>query len=172
MTAARGLAVKDTSGHRPARYVATQSLFTGWPGARSSGGRGLARPVAPGGVSVLAVLVSTCASVVTHAATIAIMTIAKSTKAVPWLFRSLLMRVLHSNRETLCGLDGSGGVLPATGEPLLWIPHRAQVRQGQWCLSRHEVQVEPSHRNGKNDGCLLQRKRRANASSAIGPKGR
>jgi hypothetical protein len=73
--------------------VTTQLPNTGWPGARSSGGRGLARPVVPGGVSLLAVLVSTRPSVMTDAASIAIITAtAKSTMAVRWLFRSLLMR--------------------------------------------------------------------------------
>jgi len=63
------------------------------PGARSSGGRGLARPVVPGGVSLLAVLVSIRSSVVTSAASIAMTTAtAKSTTAVRWLFGSLLMR--------------------------------------------------------------------------------
>jgi hypothetical protein len=54
--------------------VATQLPITAWPGARSSGGRGLARPVVPGGVSLLTVLVSTRSSVVTNAASIAIIT--------------------------------------------------------------------------------------------------
>ena len=91
-SAARGLAVQETSGYRPAGYVATQLPNSGWPGARSSGARGLARPVVPGGVSLLAVLVST-SSVVTNAASIAIIAaIAKSSMAVRWLFRSLFMR--------------------------------------------------------------------------------
>jgi hypothetical protein len=78
--------------HRPAGYVAAQLPNTGWPGARSSGGRGFARPVVPGGVSLLAVLVST-SSVVTNAMSIAIIIArAKSMTVVRWLFRSLLMR--------------------------------------------------------------------------------
>jgi hypothetical protein len=35
--------------HRPAGYVAAQLPNSGWPGPRSSGGCGLARPVVPGG---------------------------------------------------------------------------------------------------------------------------
>jgi len=72
---------------RPAAgYVATHLPNTGWPGERSSGGCGLARPVVPGGVSLLAVLVSAHSSVV-NAATIAIITAtAKSMMAVRWLF--------------------------------------------------------------------------------------
>src|SRR5260221_9429920 len=90
-------------------YAAAQLLpGTGRPGARSRGGCGLARPVVPGGVSLLAVLVSTRSSVVTNAASIAIITAtAKSPMAVRWLSRSLLMRDLHSGVETLYGLDGS-----------------------------------------------------------------
>ena len=66
---------------------------TGWPGARSNG-----------------VLVSIRSNVATNAASIAIVTaIAKGTMGVRWLFRSLLMRDLHSNVETLSGLDGSPG---------------------------------------------------------------
>ena len=73
--------------------VAAQLPITAWPGARSSGGRGLARPVVPGGVPLLAVLLSTCSSVVTDAASAAIITAtAKSTTAVRCLFRSLFMR--------------------------------------------------------------------------------
>ncbi len=82
-SAARWLPIQETCGHRPAGYVATQLPITAWPGARSSGGRGLARPVVPGGVSLLAVLVSTRSSVVTNAASIAIITAtAKSPMAV------------------------------------------------------------------------------------------
>ena len=58
---------------RPTAGVATHLPNTGWPGERSSGGCGLARPVVPGGVSLLAVLVSAHSSVV-NAATIAIIT--------------------------------------------------------------------------------------------------
>ena len=88
--------------------MATHLPNTGWPGARSSGGCGLARPVVPDGASLLAIYVSTRSSVVTNAATIAIATaMAKSKTAVRWLFRSLLMRDLHSNAETLGGLGGS-----------------------------------------------------------------
>jgi Na+-transporting NADH:ubiquinone oxidoreductase subunit NqrB len=73
--------------------VAAQLPNTGRPGARSSGGRGLARPVVPGGVSLLALLLSTRSIVVTNAASIAIITAtAKSMVAVRWLFRSLFMR--------------------------------------------------------------------------------
>ena len=90
-------------------YVATQLPNTGWPGARSSGGRGLARPVVPGGVSLLAVLLSTRSSVVTDAASIAIITAtAKSTTAVRCLFRWLFMREPPLRaKQTSCGLDGS-----------------------------------------------------------------
>jgi len=71
---------------RPTAGVATHLPNTGWPGERSSGGCGLARPVVPGGVSLLAVLVSAHSSVV-NAATIAIITAtAKSMMAVRWLF--------------------------------------------------------------------------------------
>src|SRR6476620_2183249 len=52
-------------------YVAAQLPIAGWPGARSSGGRGLASPVVPGGVSFLAVFVSTRSSVFTVAASLA-----------------------------------------------------------------------------------------------------
>src|SRR4029077_15728872 len=94
--------------HRPAGYVAAQLPNTGGPGARSSGGRGLARPVVPGAVSLLAVLVSIRSSVVTNAASIAtIIATAKSMTAVRWLFRSLLMREPPLQAKTLCGLDSS-----------------------------------------------------------------
>ena len=75
-----------------------------WPGSRSSGRCGLARPVVPGGVSLLAVLLSTCSIVVTDAASAAIITAtAKSTTAVRWLFRLSLMREppLKANIERL-----------------------------------------------------------------------
>ena len=75
---------------------------TGSPGARSSGGCGLARPVVPGRVSLLAVPVSTPSSVVTSAARIAtIIAIAKSTTEVRWLFHALLRRGLHSFRDVI-----------------------------------------------------------------------
>src|SRR5215212_5546025 len=91
----RKLPSKEKYDHRPRGYVAAQfvGLFTGWPGARSSGGRGLARPVVPGAVSLLAVLVPTRSRVVTDAASIASITAtAKSARAVRWPFRSLAMR--------------------------------------------------------------------------------
>ena len=89
---------------------AIQLPNTGWPGARSIGGRGLARPVAPGGASLLAVLVSIRSSVVKNAASTAITTAtAKSRTAVRWLFRSLLMRDLHYFTETQRIFDGSSG---------------------------------------------------------------
>jgi ABC-type proline/glycine betaine transport system permease subunit len=59
----------------------------------------------PGGVSLLAVLVSIRSSVVKNAASIAIATtIAKSTMGVRWPFRSLLMRDLHSNGRNVIRL--------------------------------------------------------------------
>src|SRR5215468_7315321 len=92
----RSCATRQSNVYRPAGYVATRFPNTGWPGARSSGACGLARPVVPGGVLLLAVLVSTRSSVVADAARTATITaIAKSTIAVRWLFRSLLMRDLH-----------------------------------------------------------------------------
>jgi hypothetical protein len=66
-----GCRSKRHAGSPAGRYAAIQLPNTGWPGARSSGGCGLARPVAPGGVSLLAVLVSIRSSVVTNAASIA-----------------------------------------------------------------------------------------------------
>src|SRR5438067_9090445 len=87
----RKLPSKEKYDHRPRGYVAAQlvGLFTGWPGARSSGGCGFGRPVVPGGVSVLAVLVPTRSSVVTGAASIASITAtAESTRGVRWAFRS------------------------------------------------------------------------------------
>ena len=90
-------------------YVAAQLVaYHRPPGARSSGGRGLARPVVPGGDSLLAVLVSIRSNVVTAATSIAIVTAtAKSMTAVRWLFRWLGMRKPPQHRKTLCGLDGS-----------------------------------------------------------------
>ena len=75
--------------HRPAGYVAAQLPNTGWPGARSNGRRGLARPVVPGGVSLLAVLVLTRSSVVTNPSIAIIIATAKSMTAVRWLFPAL-----------------------------------------------------------------------------------
>ena len=76
------------TGRSPAcSEYAIQLPNTGWPDARSSGGRGVARSVVPGGVSLRAVLVSIRSNVVTAAASIAIITAtAKSTTAVRWLF--------------------------------------------------------------------------------------
>src|SRR5690242_10349481 len=60
-----------------------EPVVNGRLGARSRGGRALARPVSPGAVSLLAVLMSTCLSVVTDATAIATITAtAKSTRAV------------------------------------------------------------------------------------------
>ena len=68
--------------------MATQFPNTGWPGERSSGGCGLARAIVPGGVSLLAVLVSAHSIVVTNSATIAIITAtAKSMMVMRSLFR-------------------------------------------------------------------------------------
>jgi len=91
---------------------ASQLPNTGWPGARSRGGCGLARPVVPGGASLLAVSIRS--SVVAKAAAIAIITAtAKSTTAVRWLFRSLFMRTStmsqwgHASEVPFVGSTGS-----------------------------------------------------------------
>lgn len=93
----------------PERYIvaeqcstsrAAQLPITGSPGARPNGGRGLARPVVPGGASLLAVRVSTRSNVVTVATSIAmIAATAKSTTAVRWLFRSSSIAKLHSSTK-------------------------------------------------------------------------
>lgn len=110
---------------------------TGSPGARSSGGCGLARPVVPGRVSLLAVLVSTPSSVVTNAARIVTITaIAKSTTEVRWLFHSLLMRGLHSYRNVIRLRlfparqrgDGAGRRWNLTFRRLLRVVERDQLR--------------------------------------------
>ena len=86
-------------------------VTNGWPGARSSEWRvwpSQARRTGRG-------LVASCPGfdplkLVTSATNVAMITaIAKSTMAVPWLLRSLLIRNLHSNVETLLDLDGSPG---------------------------------------------------------------
>lgn len=94
VTTRRRPASSAQSAHRPGGICGSLLVpSTGWPGARSSGGCGLARPVVPGGVSLLALLVSTPSSVVTTAASTAmIAATAKSRTDVRWLFHSLLMR--------------------------------------------------------------------------------
>ena len=128
----------------PFQNVAAQLPNTGRPGARSSGGRGLARPVVPGGVSLLAVLLSTCSSVVTDAASTAIITAtAKSTTAVRCLFRSLLMRESSTQRKNIMRL-GWFPTLTAQSAP-----HTQQ----------------PAHQFCRAPGC--QRQRSGNAENLV-----
>lgn len=128
-------------------YVAAQLPITGWPGARSSGGRGLASPIVPGGVSLLAVFVSTRSSVVTVAASIAIITAtAKSTTAIRWLFRLLPLGKPPLDVRTICGLDSSPLIDHIPRAPLDGRSHGKMKLHKDW-------EVDGSR--DSNDGVLI-----------------